>query len=39
MKGAAGTTEEVETGEHSSGDTSSKKKRVGARSCRSSASY
>lgn len=39
MKGAAGTTEEVETAERTSGDTSSKKKRVGARSRRSSASH
>lgn len=39
MKGAAGTTEEVDTGEQSSGDTSSKKKRVGACSRRSSASH
>lgn len=39
MKGTAGTTEEVETGERSSGDTSSKKKRIGACSRRSSASH
>lgn len=39
VKGAAGTTGEVETGEQSSGDTSSKKERVGARSRRSSASH
>lgn len=39
MKGAAGMTEEVETGEPSSGDTSSKEKRIGARSRRSSASH
>lgn len=39
MKGAAGMTEEVETGEQSSGDTSSKKKRIGACSRRSSTSH
>lgn len=39
MKGAAGTTEEVKTGEPSSGDTSSKEKRIGARSRRSSTSH
>lgn len=39
MKGAAGTTKEVETGEQSSGDTSSKKERVGACSRCSSPSH